>query len=486
VRLSYTGQPSMRKTIIVSLCLTVLTVITPAQQTGAQAKAPALSPELTRQLNAIRDTALADDYAYRQVAHLTENIGPRPVGSPQANAAVEYVAGQLRDLGLEVRLEEVRAPRWVRGLETAELVDYPGHVPGVVQKIVVTALGGNHPTANEGITAEVLVVRSSAELESLGGRSVAGKIVLFNVPFDKKKAAAGFANEAYDEAVVYRGQGAVRAKALGAVAALVRSVGGADFRIPHTGGSRAAGIPAGAVSAEDADLIAHLSSQGRVRIHLTLTGESKEDVTTYNVIGDLKGSEHAEQIVIVSGHLDSWDLGTGAIDDAAGVAVAMQAAHILKQLNLHPRRTLRVIAWMDEENFGRGHEAYARAHSAEMDNHMAAIESDLGAGHPMGVDAKIAMAARERVKPVLQILEPIGANILHPEEGSPGADIEPLVAAGVPGFGILQDSRTYFNYHHTPADTLGKIVPRELQENAVVMAVLGYALAEMPEPLPRQ
>jgi carboxypeptidase Q len=476
----------MSRTKIHLLCFCLVIGLCHARQAVAQTKAPSLPPELAKDLAALRDAAMASDYAYRQIAHLTENIGPRPVGSPQAEAAVQYVAGQLRELGLEVRLEEVRAPRWVRGLETAELVDYSGHVTGTAQKVVVTALGGNSPTSNDGITAEVVVVRSFTELEALGSRAVSGKIVLFNVAFDKKKAASGYAGEAYDESVIYRGQGALRAKALGAAAALVRSVGGADYRIPHTGGSRAAGIPAGAVTAEDADLIADLSSQGAVRMHLVLTGVMREDVKTFNVVADLKGTEHPEQIVVVSGHLDSWDLGTGAIDDAAGVGVAMEAARIVQQLNLHPRRTLRVIAWMDEENFGRGHEAYARAHSAEMQNHVGAIESDLGAGHPMGVDAHVAIAARDRLKPIMQILEPIGANLIHSEEGSPGADIEPLVSAGVPGFGILQDARTYFNYHHTPADTLDKIVPRELQENAAVMAVLGYALAEMPEPLPRQ
>ena len=212
---------------------------------------------------------------------------------------------------------------------------------------------------------------------------MAGKIVLFNYPFDKQKAAAGFAGEAYEEAVIYRALGAKRAAELGAVGSLVRSVGGADYRLPHTGGSRSADIPAGAVTAEDADLIAHLAAQGKVRIHLViLTSQTAEEVGTYNVIGDLKGSEHPEQIVIVSGHLDSWDLGTGAIDDAAGVAVAMETAQLIQQLHLHPKRTLRVIAWIDEENLGRGHTEYVRANAAEIGNHVAALESDLGASHP--------------------------------------------------------------------------------------------------------
>jgi len=446
----------------------------------------ALSARFVNDLVAIRDAALADDYPYREVAHLTENIGPRPVGSPQAAAAVRYVADELTRLGLEVRLEEVRAPRWVRGLEAAELVGYPDHVPGFTQKVVVTALGGNSPTPESGITAEVITVRSFDELQSLGRNAVEGKIVLFNVPFDTKKAAAGFALEAYDEAVAYRGQGAVRAKSLGAVAALVRSVGGVDYRLPHTGGSTAAGIPAGAVTAEDADLISHLTAQGVVRLHLTLTGKTGEEVATHNVIADLKGSQHPEQIVVVSGHLDSWDLGTGAIDDAAGVAVAMETAHVLTRLRLQPRRTVRVIAWMDEENSGRGHDAYARAHSGELQNHLGAIESDLGAAHPLGVRAKSSAAARDALIPVMHLLEPIGANLVVLQQDSPGSDITPLAAAGVPAFGILQDARTYFNYHHTAADTLDKIVPRELRENAAVMAVLGYALAEMPEALPRQ
>jgi len=451
----------------------------------AAAAVASLPPALTRELIAIRDAGLADDYAYRQVAHLTENIGPRPVGSPQAQSAIEYVAGELRKLGLDVHLEPVQARHWVRGAETAELVEYPGQAPGTIQKVVLTALGGSHPTPPQGITAEVIVASSFAELDRLGRENVGGKIVLFNVAFDKQKAAGGLAGEAYEEAVAYRALGASRAGALGAAASLVRSVGGADYRLPHTGGSRAADIPAGAVTSEDADLIAHLAAQGKVRMHLTLTSQTAEEVTTYNVAGDLKGSEHPEQIVIVSGHLDSWDLGTGAIDDAAGVAVAMETAKLIEQLHLHPRRTLRVIAWIDEENLGRGHVEYARAHALEISNHVAALESDLGASHPMGFRAKITPEAMARLQPVQAVLGAFGANLIELSSDSPEADIEPLAKQGVPAFGLLQDGRIYFNYHHTAADTLDKIVPRELQENATAMAVMGYALATMPDPLPR-
>lgn len=451
------------------------------QQTAAVSLPPALIQELT----AIRDAALADDYAYRQVAHLTENIGPRPVGSPQAQAAIEYVAGEMRKVGLEVHLEPVQARRWIRGAETAELVEYPGQATGTTQKIVLTALGGNHPTPPQGITAEVVVANSFADLDRLGRQSVAGKIVLYNFAFDKQKAAAGFAGEAYDEAVVYRVLGAKRAAELGAAASLIRSVGGADDRLAHTGTSRTADIPAGAVSSEDADLIAHLAAQGKVRMHVILTSQTADDVTTYNVVADLKGSEHPEQIVIVSGHLDSWDLATGAIDDAAGVAVAMETAQLIQQLHLHPKRTLRVIAWIDEENLGRGHVEYAKAHAAEISNHVAALESDLGASHPLGFRAKISPQAMARLQPIQDVLQIFGANLIQLSSDSPEADLEPLAQQGVPALGVMQDGRIYFNYHHTVADTLDKIVPRELQENAAALAVMGYALATMPDPLPR-
>jgi carboxypeptidase Q len=449
------------------------------------ATAVSLPPALIQELTAIRDAGLTDDYAYRQVAHITENIGARPVGSPQAQAAIEYVAGELRKLGLEVRLEQVQARRWIRGAETAELVEYQGQASGTTQKVVLTALGGNRPTSAHGITAEVLVANSFADLDREGRENVAGKIVLFNFAFDKQKAAAGLAGEAYGEAVAYRVLGAKRAAALGAVASLIRSVGGADYRLPHTGTSRAADIPAGAVSTEDADLIAHLAAQGRVRMHMILTSQTGEDVTTYNVVGDLKGSEHPEQIVIVSGHLDSWDLGTGAIDDAAGVAVAMETAQLIQQLHLHPKRTLRVVAWIDEENLGRGHADYAKAHTSEIANHVAALESDLGASHPMGFRAKITPEAMAQLQPVQDVLQVFGANLIELSSDSPEADIEPLAKQGVPAFGLWQDGRIYFNYHHTAADTLDKIVPQELRENATAMAVMGYALAAMPQPLPR-
>ena len=450
-----------------------------------QAQQDNFPPALLQQLDRIESAALQDDYAYQIVQHLTENIGPRQTGSPQANAAVQYVSGELRKLGLDVQLEQVTVPHWVRGLESAQLIEYPGQVPGTGQKIVLTALGGSTATPNDGLNADVVVVNTFDELTALGRDKVAGKIVLFNEPFDKRKAAAGLAFAAYGEAVRYRGAGPKAAADLGAVAALVRSVGNADYRLPHTGFSFPAGIPAGAVTAEDADLIAHLAAEARVRMHLTLTPHKMPDTTSYNVIADLKGSEHPEQVVVVSGHLDSWDLATGAIDDAAGVAVAMEAAELLQKLHLHPKRTLRVIAWMDEETGGSGSQTYSKDHSAEFAQHVAAIESDSGAGHPLGFETRISADAAALLQPVLTKLQSFGASVLEPTPYAPGADISAMSKAGVPAFGILQDGRFYFNYHHTAADTLDKIVPSELRENGTAMAVMAYALATMTNPLPR-
>ncbi|HZQ90392.1 MAG TPA: M20/M25/M40 family metallo-hydrolase [Terriglobales bacterium] len=457
-----------------------------AQRRASQTPNP-FPPATMAELNDIRNAALASDYAWRELAHLTNSIGPRLSGSPQAAAAVEYVAGELRQLGLDVRLQRVMVPHWVRGAESASLVEYPGQVPGTSQKVVLTALGGSVSTPADGLTADVVVVNNFDELDALGAQQVAGKIVLFNEKYDKRMAEQGLSFPAYSQAVRYRGEGASAAAKLGAVAALVRSVGSADFRLPHTGALNyqkdVAKIPAAAVTAEDAEMIAALAADGRVRMHLLLTPQTLPDEPSYNVIADLKGTEHPEQVVIVSGHLDSWDLGTGAMDDGVGVAVAMEAAHILTQLHLRPKRTLRVIAWINEENGGAGGRGYAKEYLAEMGSLFAAIESDSGAGHPAGFNARVRTEDLPDLAWIAKALEPIGATIARVSDDT-GADISRLAAAGVPTFSPIQDGRAYFHYHHTPADTLDKVVPRELAENAAVMAVLGYALANFPRDLP--
>ena len=452
------------------------------EETAAATRA--FPPQLRNEMTQIRDAALQDDYAYRQLEHLTDSIGPRPEGSPQADAAVHYVADELRKLGLDVHLEPVTVTRFLRGNDSAELVEYPGQVPGTTQKIYVTALYGNAPTPEGGITGEVIVAHNFAELKALGKDKVAGKIVLWDVHYDSSKAAAGKSGAAYGEAVEYRGLGARAAADLGAIASVVRSTGDGEVRLPHTGWSTEAHIPAAAVSAEDADLMARLASHGPVRLHLSLPTHLGPEVQSYNVVADLKGSEHPEQVVIVSGHLDSWDLGTGAIDDGAGVAVAMETAELLQRLHLHPKRTIRVIAWMNEEAGANGSEAYAKDYASDPANHFAAIESDLGAEHPLGFRvAKISEAAEKQLSPVADVLRKFGANLIERVPNSPETDIAPLADKGVPTFGIWQNGLKYFTYHHTAADTLDKVVPEELRENAAAIAVMGYALANMADPL---
>jgi hypothetical protein len=387
-----------------------------------------------------------------------------------------------------VQLEKVMVPHWVRGEETAALVQFPGQAENTMQKIVLCALGASVATPPHGIEADVLVVRNFDELKSLSPDKVAGKIVLFNYPFDKQMAAEGRGGEAYGEAVVYRSNGPSAAARQGAVACLIRSVGGADYRLPHTGqtdyANDAPKIPAGAVTAEDADLIADLVQQGTVKMKLVLTPQTLPEVESVNVIGDLKGSEHPEQVIVVSGHLDSWDLGTGATDDAAGVAISMEAANLIQKLHLKPKRTIRVIAWMNEENGLAGSKQYAKDYQKEMLNHFAAMEIDGGAGHPLGMNIKAKPEVKKMLAPVASILQESGAGMLTFVEHC-GADIGPLEKAGVPAFSPIQDSRFYFNYHHTAADTLDKIVPKELAENSAVAAVVAYALANMEQPLPR-
>jgi len=448
----------------------------------------AWTPEQLATMAKLRDAAMNDPYALDELRHLTYNIGPRLSGSPQAGKAVDYVAGEMRGLGAEVTLEKAKVPHWVRGEEKGELVSWPGQAAGTAQKVVLTALGGSVATPQEGITAEVVVVDDWNQLHALPAGSVAGKILVFNHKFDKELAAVGNGMGAYGDGVVYRGAGPIAGGAVGAAAVLVRSVGGADYRIPHTGQTAyapgVAKVPAAAITAEDADMLKVLTSEGPVTMHLTLTPETQPDVDSYNVIADWKGTEHPEDVVIVSGHLDSWDLGTGAIDDGAGVVVSMQVIHLLKELGIHPKRTVRFIAWMSEEEGSQGAAAYMAEHKDDAAHHIGAIESDLGADHPSGIYYAGKPALGGWLRPLTTVLEPIGAETLDatPETGE---DIAGLTARGVPSFAPIQDSRFYFNYHHTAADTFDKVDAKHLNENAAVMTVLAYALADSAEQAPR-
>src|SRR3954452_11726516 len=414
-------KPNITRTMTVWLALNAALVsITPAQETPTPTPTPTpplYSPQTLSELKQLQQAALKSDYAYSQVAHLSNNIGPRLSGSVQAQKAVDYVAAELKALGLQVQLEKIMVPHWVRGEETAALVEFPGMAENTTQKIVLCALGASVATPPEGVTADVLVVQDFDELEALGKDKVTGKIVLFNYHFDKHMAAENRAGDAYSQAVKYRADGPAAAGRLGAIAALIRSVGGAEYRLPHTGQTDykkgVPKIPAGAVTAEDADLIAGLAPQGTVRMHLVLTPQTLPDAPSYNVIGDIKGTEHPEQVVVISGHLDSWDLGTGAIDDGAGVAVSMEAANLVQKLHLRPKRTIRVIAWMNEENGEAGSKTYAKDHEKEIANHFGAMETDGGAAHPLGINYATKPEGRAFFEPVAKILQSSGAGILQ-------------------------------------------------------------------------
>ena len=416
--------------------------------------------------------------SYETLAYLTDNIGPRLSGSKGADLAVKWTTKTLREWGLEARNERVVVPHWVRGAERARLVSHND------QKIVVTALGGSVATRAEGITAEVIEVTSYEELEKLGRAKIAGKIVLYNKAMDMAMVESGQAFDAYGKAVIFRGGGASRAAEYGAVAAVVRSVASASLRTPHTGAMRYdpnhPKIPAGAVATEDADLIHRLLAKGeRVRMHLVLTPRMLPDAVSANVIAEIKGREHPEEIVLIGGHLDSWDLGTGAIDDGSGVVMVMETLRTLKELGIQPKRTIRGVLFMNEENGLRGGRQYFAnvAKNEELHKHVAAIETDAGAAPPVGYTTTLEGAALQRLESLARPLQRI-APIKFTSSKHTGADTSPLTDAGVRGFGLIPDPRHYFDYHHTPADTLDKVDPKALAQNTAAVAALAYLLAE--------
>lgn len=430
----------------------------------------------------MRRMARESTYSYEQIRFLSNNIGPRLSGSPEAAAAVMYVAQQMRELGLDVRLEPVTVPHWVRGREEAYLMNYPKQVEGTNQKIVVTALGNSVATPEQGITASIVVVDNFQQLEQLSPDQVKGKIVLFNHRYSDFVAREGkWEDAAYEAAAQYRNNGPARAARKGAVAALVRSAGSGMFRLAHTGITKyeegTPKIPAAAVPGEDADLICELAQEGPVAIHLVLTPRELTPERSYNVIADLKGAELPGQIVVVSGHLDSWDLGTGALDDASGVGIAMDVVRIIAKICPRPKRTIRFVAWMNEENGGAGGRTYADDYTSELLNYVAAIEIDDGDGRPLGLNVA---GTDDRVRPISDVLhqlsDPIGSVVRVSE--SPGADLKMINQRGVPAIAPVQDTHRYFDYHHTAADTFDKVQIDEIRRVVEVVAPLAYALAQ--------
>jgi carboxypeptidase Q len=417
---------------------------------------------------------LASSQSYETLAHLTDEIGPRLSGSKQAAAAVVWTTERFRAWGIDVRNEPVMVPHWVRGREEAQLVSH------MDQKIVLTALGGSVATPEKGITAEVIEVNDFDELQALGTK-VKGKIVYFNNPMDMELVRARHSFEAYRKAVAFRGAGASRAAEFGAVAALIRSVGSASLRTPHTGSlhydPKQPKIPAAAMTAEDAMLIDRLIKRGRrVRMHLVLTPREPPDVKSFNVVAEIKGSEHPEEIVLIGGHLDSWDLGTGAIDDGSGVAMVMETMRLIKQLDIHPRRTIRCVLFMNEENGLRGGKQYFEDHKSE--KHIAAIETDAGAAAPTGYTTTLKGEALAAIDARMQSsLAKLGAAKFETATQT-GADTSFLVESGVTGFSLIPDPLHYFDYHHTPADTLDKIDPHELAMDSAAIAALALSIAD--------
>ena len=439
-------------------------------------------------LGRIRDAALKDDWAYQRLADLCDKIGARMSGSRQADAAVEQIAAALRTAGLDVALQPVKVPHWVRGEEQAEMIEYPGRPAGVIQRLHLTTLGGSVATPAPGIAAQVLVVHSFDELRAHEAEA-RGKIVVFDVPFNETLAQNGRAGTAYGQGVAYRAQGASAAARVGATAALVRTVGGADYRLPHTGEMdyepNLPKIPTAALSAEDAMWIARLAAEGPVTLRVKLLPQTLPEVESHNVIADWAGRERPDQVVIVSGHLDSWDLAQGAIDDGAGVASAMGAVRLLQTLGLHARRTIRFIGWMSEENGSAGGQAYFNLNRATLEQQIAAIESDNGAGRPLGVSAHVPPGALGQFSPLMTALIPLGATLLDLREEAGGSDVRYLDAGGVPTLAPIVDTRTYFDYHHSAADTLDKIEPENIRRQVALMAMMAYFVAERPEALPR-
>jgi carboxypeptidase Q len=415
--------------------------------------------------------ATADTAAWLRVAELTDRFGPRISGSQALEHALDWVLAQMRADGLEnVHGERAMVPHWVRGEESLELVE-PRRAP-----LPLLGLGRSVGTPPAGITAPVLVVSDTNELKARAA-DVRGKIVLFDAPY-----------VSYGETVTYRWMGAIWASRLGAVAALLRSVSPFEMRQPHTGvthyDSTARPIPFAAVSIEDAMMLHRMQGRGQpVVVTLRMQARMLPDVPSRNVIAELRGSERPDEVVIISGHLDSWDVGTGAMDDAGGFVAAWQALLVMKRLGLRPRRTVRLVGWTNEEYGTRGGLAYRDAHRAELGKHDVAIESDGGVFRPTGFGFTGSDSARAVVRAVGLLLAPIGADTIT--GGGGGTDIEPIMDLGVPGMGLNDDASRYFWYHHSEADTVDKLDPREVAKCVAAMAVMSYVLADLPGQLPR-
>ena len=414
--------------------------------------------------------ALVSNRAWERLAHLTDHIGHRLSGSKSLERAIEWALVEMKRDGLDnVRGEKVMVPHWVRGEESLELT-----APRPM-RLAMLGLGNSVGTPADGIRAEAVVVRNFAELDALGER-VRGKIVVYNAPFTN-----------YGATVQYRGSGASRAARYGAAAVLVRSITPVSLQSPHTGGlnydQRQPKIPAAAISIEAAELLQRMHDRGdRPTLRLKMEAKFLPDAESANVIAELRGSEKPDEVVLIAGHYDSWDVGQGAHDDGGGCIIAWEAVRLLKELGLRPRRTIRVVLYTNEENGLRGGNAYRDAHRSELAKHIFAIESDSGTYRPegLGLAATAPPQVRSNLLEIARLLAGIGADGIAPSGG--GADIGPIMREGVLGASLDVDGSHYFDIHHTESDTLDKINPRDLQLCVATMAVFAYTLADLPEP----
>lgn len=416
--------------------------------------------------------AQEDDFAWQRLAQLTDTYGARPAWSENLTRAVAWAQETMKADGLDhVRAERVMVPRWVRGAESAEIVDPPRH------PVVMLGLGGTVATPPGGIEADVLVVTSFDDLRAKRGHAP-GRIVLFDVPYTT-----------YAETMAYRTGGARLAADYGAAAVLVRSVGPIGLRTAHTGSvnysSGQPKIPAAAIAAEDANRIARLTRAGRrVRVRVVTSGRMEPDVASANVVAEIIGREKPEEIVLLGGHLDSWDVGTGASDDGAGCIITWEALRLMKKLGIRPRRTVRLVLWTNEEHGMHGASAYALKYGAAAANHVLALESDSGVFAPASIGFSGSAAGRQVMAQIATLLTPLGLQDIS--AGGGGPDIDPIAQAGnVPALAYLGDATRLFQIHHTAADTVERIAPEELSKAAAAIATIAYVAAEMPDRIPR-
>ena len=415
--------------------------------------------------------ALTSNKAYARLAHLTDHIGHRLSGSKGLEQAIEWALAEMKRDGLDnVRGEKVMVPHWVRGQESLELTS------PVNRSLTMLGLGNSVGTPRDGVSAPAIVVRNFDELERLG-EQVRGKIVVYNVPYTN-----------YGATVQYRHSGASRAARHGAVAALVRSVTPVSLQTPHTGGMAyeegQPKIPTAAITIESAELLQRMHDRGdRPILRLKMEAKFLPDAESANVIAEIKGSEKPEEVIVVSGHYDSWDVGQGAHDDGGGCIIAWESVRLLKELGLRPRRTIRVVLFTNEENGLRGGTAYHDAHRTELSQHILAIEADSGTYQPVGfgLAATASPQARANMQEIAKLLSGIRADRIAASGG--GADIGPIMRQGVLGASLDVDSSRYFDIHHTPADTLDKIDPQHLALCVATMAVMAYTVADMPQSL---